>query len=298
MEEERSAEGRLEPALTLFLAGAECPFTCVFCDLWRHTGEEPTAEGSLPAQVEWALREVQKKGQIPPDLFPRRSRLKLYNASNFFDPRAVPLADEEALIDLVRPFHRVVVECHPAFVGERCLRFAARLDGRLEVAMGLECAHPEVLPRLNKKMTLADFDAAAARLREVGIALRAFVLVAPPFLPAPEAVEWAVRSAEHAFDQGAQTVVLIPTRGGNGEMERLLAGGLFTPPTLDQVEEALDRALPVATAIGGTVTVDTWDLDTFARCSACVHPRRQRLERINLSGQAEPRVTCSECDGR
>ncbi len=299
VEKERTAEGGVEPALTLFLAGAECPFTCVYCDLWRHTTAEPTAEGSLPAQIDLALQEV--AGTAAPPLA-RRCRLKLYNASNFFDPRAVPIADEPALLDLVRPFRRLVVECHPAFVGERCRRFAARFEGRLEVAMGLECIHPEVLPRLNKKMTLADFDGAAERLAAVGIALRAFVLVAPPFLPSAgdgtEAVYWAVRSAEYAFSRGARRVVLIPTRGGNGEMERLRAAGLFSPPSLAQVEEALDRTLAVAAAAGGVVTVDCWDLETLARCPACAHRRRLRLERINLSGEFEPRLRCAECDGR
>ena len=310
VEEERTRAGRLEPALTLFLVGAECPFTCVYCDLWRGTTVEATPVGSLPEQIERALDEVSScapTSALP--LKPQESRLKLYNASNFFDPRSVPLADEPALLELARPFRRLVVESHPAFVGARCLRFAERLEGQLEVAMGLECIHPEVLPRLNKKMTLADFDAAAARLRAASIALRVFVLVAPPFLPLGDeccdagevgdlAVAWAVRSAAHAFDQGATRVVLIPTRGGHGEMERLRAAGLFVPPSLAQVEEALDQTLEIAARAGGVVTVDCWDLEDFARCPACAGPRRQRLQRINLTGEAAPRVGCARCGAR
>ena len=37
IEEERRPNGTIERALTVFLAGAECPFTCAFCDLWRWT---------------------------------------------------------------------------------------------------------------------------------------------------------------------------------------------------------------------------------------------------------------------
>ncbi|PYP49157.1 MAG: hypothetical protein DMD39_12500, partial [Gemmatimonadetes bacterium] len=37
LEEERRPNGKIERALTVFLAGAECPFTCSFCDLWRMT---------------------------------------------------------------------------------------------------------------------------------------------------------------------------------------------------------------------------------------------------------------------
>ena len=73
--------------------------------------------------------------------------------------------------------------------------------------------------------------------------MRAFVLVGAPFVPPEEAVEWAVRSAVHAFEQGAERVSLIPVRGGNGAMEALREAGDFTPPRLDQLEEALERCL-------------------------------------------------------
>ena len=54
-EEERTPGGGTTPALTVFLAGAECPFTCVFCDLWRETLDGPTPRGALPEQIRKAL---------------------------------------------------------------------------------------------------------------------------------------------------------------------------------------------------------------------------------------------------
>ena len=68
------------------------------------------------------------------------------------------------------------MECHPALVGDDCLRFRDRLRGRLEVAMGLETVHPQILDKLNKRMTLDQFAAAADRLRTNGIDLRVFIL--------------------------------------------------------------------------------------------------------------------------
>ena len=38
------------------------------------------------------------------------------------------------------------------------------INGRLEIAMGLETVHPEVLRRLNKRMTLDDFERATTFL--------------------------------------------------------------------------------------------------------------------------------------
>src|SRR5262249_16792611 len=159
--DERTPDGGSIPALTVFLAGAECPFTCVFCDLWKETLDGPTPPGALPAQLREALAAA---GSIPSS-----AALKLYNATNFFEPRAVPVGAETEIVAVAVRLDRVPVECAPRLIGDRCLRFAERLAGRLEVAMGLETVHPEALPRLNKGLTLEDFDRAAGLLRQAGI---------------------------------------------------------------------------------------------------------------------------------
>ena len=282
VEAERTADGRGESALTVFLAGAECPFTCVFCDLWRSTLDGPTPRGAVPAQLRRALAGL---AEPPP------ARLKLYNASNFFDPRAVPPEDDAAIADLAAPFARVVVECHPRLVGARCAAFAARLAATLEVAMGVETVHPAALARLNKRATLDDLARAADFLAAAGLPWRAFVLVGAPFVPAAEAAAWAVESVRHAFALGAERAALIPVRGGNGELERLRALGEWTPPTLADLEAALDAALPLP----GIVAADLWDVERLAACPACAASRLARLGRINRGGAAEPRVACAAC---
>ncbi len=177
-------------------------------------------------------------------------------------------------------------------VGDDVERFRDMLGGELEVAMGLETAHPEVLERLNKRMTLDSYAAAAAKLRTYGVESRAFVLIQPPFLRAELAVEWAVRSAEFAFDHGAGAVSLIPVRGGNGALEALAASGDFTPPTIETLETALDAAL----ALGrGRVFADLWDLGQFSSCDQCLDRREGRLRVMNLTQALAPRVPCGAC---
>ena len=228
VELERAPGGELRPSATVFLTGAECPFTCVFCDLWRYTVDGPTPKGALPAQLRSALKSL--PGLLSEAGLDRCDRLKLYNASNFFEPRAVPEADLEPIARLADGFERVIVECHPRLVDERVRRFADRLQGRLEVAMGLETVHPQALPRLGKQLTLDQFDRAASRLVADGVDLRAFVLVGVPFVPAAEQAHWAAASVRHAAAAGARSVALIPVRGGNGELERLERLGEFQPP--------------------------------------------------------------------
>lgn len=281
-EEERLVDGTRLQSLTVFLAGSECPFTCSFCDLWRFTFAEPTPPGALPAQLRQALDESAFAS--------RGAQLKLYNASNFFDNRAVPPSDEPALIELLSPCARVVVECHPRLIGRRALAFGERLPGRLQVAMGLETVHPEVLPRLNKRATLDDFARAADELSRHEIGWRAFVLVGLPFVPPAEAAEWAARSTAWAFEHGAEHVSLIPLRD-SGELTHLVESGELTLPSLRVVEDAFDRCRE----LGEVVSVDPWDLDELTTCPACRQARRERLERINLSGRGEPPILCESC---
>jgi archaeosine synthase beta-subunit len=283
LERERRPNGLLEHSYTVFLAGAECAFTCSFCDLWRYTIDGPTPLGAIPAQLQRVLRG--RPRPIP-------HRLKLYNASNFFDARAVPLGDWTAIAKLTAPFPRVTVESHARTVGPRTLEFAKLLNARLEVAIGLETIHPEAMARLNKRLDLEGFERAAGFLAEHDIDLRVFALVGAPHVPADETVDWACRSAELAVRLGAATVALIPVRGGNGELERLAALGHFVPPTLADLETALDRCLGLSPAV---VTADLWDFERIARCAACRPARGARLERLNLTGRPEPRVTCAEC---
>ena len=284
IDEERRPNGSVERALTIFLAGAECPFTCSFCDLWRWTIDGPTPRGALPAQISSALESLNAMTQ--PD------RLKLYNASNFFDKRAVPHEDVPAIASLVAPFASVTVESHASLVGPSALELAQRINGRLEVAIGLETIHPEASARLNKRLELAMFDRAAAFLGRNEIDLRVFVLLGAPHVPADQSIEWTVRTVEYAVHRGASVVSIIPVRGGNGELERLRTLGLFTPPTLSQLETSLDRCLTFAPAV---VSADLWDIDQLADCSACAAARVARLNRINVTGRAEPRVDCSLC---
>jgi radical SAM enzyme (TIGR01210 family) len=283
LETERRPGGSTERACTIFLAGSECPFTCSFCDLWRFTIDGPTPAGALPRQIRDSLATLGG---------PEADRIKLYNASNFFDRRAVPAPDLPSIAALCAPFAGVTVESHASTVGPLALEFAARLAGRLEVAIGLETIHPKALARLNKGMDLERFDRAAGFLADNGMDLRVFVLLGAPHVPPAESVEWVVHTARHAAERGAAVVSIVPVRGGNGELERLAALGRFAPPTLRQLEQALDACTGIGAAL---VTADLWDADELDGCDGCRLPRVERMRAWNRTGQPQPPVACHAC---
>ncbi|MEP6714900.1 MAG: radical SAM protein [Terriglobia bacterium] len=267
-EEERSAEGEIQTVNTIFLTNRECPWRCVMCDLWKNTLKTSVPPGAIPQQIVHALERL-----------PAASVIKLYNSGSFFDPHAIPVTDYPAIADLLGNFERVVVESHPALIGDKCLRFRDLVAGRLEVAMGLETVHPEVLPKLNKGMTLEQFSTASKFLETHQMDLRAFILVRPPSLSEPEALYWGNRSLDFAFSCGATVASLIPTRSA-------------TPPRIQTLEACQEYGLELRQ---GRVFADLWDLGKFSTCEACYAPRHSRLRQMNLLQTIPPVAQCAVC---
>jgi radical SAM enzyme (TIGR01210 family) len=165
---------------------------------------------------------------------------------------------------------------------------------QLEIAMGLETVHPQILPRLNKQMTLDDFRRACEFLASEAIGLRAFILLKPPFLDESECVDWALQSIEFAFECGVRVCSVIPTRAGNGAMDMLARDGRFSPPRLPALEQTLARGLALASSRGqGRVFVDLWDVERLCHCPECGPPRVARLRQMNLSQRILPAIACS-----
>lgn len=283
LEDEPLPDGRTARTGVVLLTNRECPWKCLMCDLWKETTEESVPPGSVPRQVAAALEGWGR---------PLPEQVKLYNSGSFFDPGAIAPSDYGEIARLVSFASNVVVESHPRLAGERAVRLRDLLGGSLEVAMGLETAHPGALARLNKGFGLGEFRRACAFLRSEDIAVRAFLLVHPPFVGGGEAHGWAVRSAQFAYDCGAGAVSLIPTRGGNGAMEALRASGDFLPPTLADLERAHEAVLGLRR---GRAFADTWGLEAFSSCPACLEERIRRLRRMNCAQAAEPAVSCPAC---
>lgn len=284
VEEEPREGGGTERVATILLTNRECPWRCLMCDLWKNTLETPTPKGAIPAQIRLALREL-----------PPAQTLKLYNAGSFFDRAAIPVEDHAEIASLARGFARVVVESHPALVGEGCLRFRELLSGpALEIALGLETANDEILGRLDKGMTVAEFGSACRFLAAHGIRIRTFLLVGLPFL---RREEWAAAtrvSVETSFGAGASVVSLIPTRLGNGALEELERRGEFFPPTLADLENAMGDSFE--RGIGrGLLLADLWDVDRLQAPPCCAPARVGRLREMNLLQRNLLFPSCTEC---
>jgi hypothetical protein len=280
VEREHSSAGDVEDVAAIFLTNKECPFRCVFCDLWQKTLPDRIADGLVAGQVEWALSNL-----------PEPSHVKLYNAGSFFDPEAIPSADLPRIAQLLTGKRSAIVECHPRFVDDRCISFAKAIAPvKLEIAMGLETVDPEVLPRIKPSMTLDDFESAARFLTDNGIDIRAFILLGPPGHLGAERTDWAKRSIDRAFSLGVGCCVVIPVRPGNGIVDALAAQGLYSRTNLAELQSVVEYGIRLGC---GRVFADLWDIERFAACPHCSGARVAALEQMNLTQRLSAPIDCS-----
>ncbi|MFM7928419.1 MAG: hypothetical protein ACKO9Q_11965, partial [Pirellula sp.] len=115
-EQEPDGLGGLVSCRTYFLVGSECRFTCSMCDLWKYTLREPnTPNDSLAVQIQTLHDQVsvERRSAAHPEW------IKLYNASNFFDPANVPPDELDSIAKLCNGFQRVVVENHASLLSSK-----------------------------------------------------------------------------------------------------------------------------------------------------------------------------------
>lgn len=281
VEKEYTQSGKVDDTGVIFLTNRECPFRCLMCDLWKNTTDEPVPPGSISDQIEWALNKM-----------PGVKQVKLYNSGSFFDPRAIPEEEYKEIATLLNGYKTVIVESHPAFINERCLTFRDLLKPDLQIAIGLETVHPEILKKLNKKMTLDDFTHAVNFLKVNDILSRAFILLKPPFMSESEGICRAKLSIDFALRTGCECCIIIPVRAGNGAMDKLAENNLFSPPEIRSLEKVLEYGIRLNR---GRVFADTWDLELFTSCKKCSRQRIRRISDMNLKQCVIKQVRC-ECD--
>ncbi|MDA7527876.1 radical SAM protein [bacterium] len=283
VEPEFNAHSEVVDVATLFLTNSECPYHCLMCDLWKNTLPRSEESADIPQQIRFALKELSPAQEI-----------KLYNSGNFFDSKAIPPEQYAEIAELVKGFKTVIVENHPNLCSERCVEFQEMIrPANLEVALGLETCHPELLRTLNKGMTLADYEGATTFLLSHDIAIRTFILLKPPFLEEQHGIDWALKSIDYAFGLGVNCCSLVPTRAGNGMMEDLHAQGDFSPPKGSSMEFVLEEGIKKQQ---GRVFMDLWDAEKFFACQHCQTDRIARLNEMNLAQKIFPSIRCRICE--
>ena len=169
--------------------------------------------------------------------------VKVYTSGNFFDEREVfPEVRQKILKALGERCEKVMVETLSHLVRREPLEEGERHAQKFEIALGLESANDVVLRHaVNKMWGLREHVRAANLAHEVGVTVKSYLLLKPPFLTEREAIEDAVETA-HAVDGVSDTISVNPMNvQRNTVVDHLFHRGEYRPPWLWSVAEVLRR---------------------------------------------------------
>jgi len=250
LDEDNTPDG-VRDSLTIILNTGGCRWAraggCTMCGYVAESvdGGSVTHE-ELSTQIEACLEHEADNADAPAEL------IKIYTSGSFLDEREVPAETRKAVAETFADRERIVVESLPDFVDRG--KLAAFTDRGLDVdvAVGLETATDRVRhDAVNKYFDFADFEDACAEARAADAGVKAYLLMKPPFLAEPDAVEDMERSIRRcsAVD-GCHTVSMNPCNVQRHTMvEELYHDGGYRPPWLWSVAEVLESTAGTDTLV-------------------------------------------------
>ena len=237
--EKENVGGRVVDAGVVILRTAGCAHAsgspCTMCG-YNIESRDDVSEDDLRAQFEKAS-----------DRLEGIAFLKVYTSGSFLDHREIPTGFAgDVLKWSADRGARLLVESRAEFVTDAAMEALVGVHDDLEVALGLESANDRVLRyAINKNMTVADYDRAATTVKKAGAALRSYVILKPPFLTEPEAVEDAIATVRHAALQSDAISVNPVNVQRNTLVERLWKTWAYRPPWLWSVVEVLNSSVSI-----------------------------------------------------
>ncbi|AQL43365.1 TIGR01210 family radical SAM protein [Halorientalis sp. IM1011] len=241
IDEDNTPDGVYQ-SLTIILNTGGCRWAraggCTMCGYVAESVEGGSvAHEDLMAQIDACLEHEAENADDESGL------IKIYTSGSFLDEREVPAETRQAIASEFADRDRIVVESLPDFVDREKIEDFTAHDLETDIAVGLETATDRVRRDcVNKYFEFSEFERAAADAREAGAGIKAYLLMKPPFLSEPDAVEDMKRSVRKcAAVEGCHTVSMNPTNVQRHTMvEDLYHDGGYRPPWLWSVAEVLE----------------------------------------------------------
>jgi hypothetical protein len=182
----------------------------------------------------------------------RAGLIKIYTSGSFLDEREVGAESRRAIAETFADRERIVVESLPDFVDREKLADFTEQGLETDVAVGLETATDRVRHDcVNKYFDFADFEAACAEAGEADAGIKAYLLMKPPFLSEPEALEDMKSSVRRcAAVEECHTVSMNPCNVQRYTMvDELHFEGGYRPPWLWSVADVLASTTDVSAIV-------------------------------------------------
>ncbi|WP_101294317.1 archaeosine biosynthesis radical SAM protein RaSEA [Halegenticoccus soli] len=238
IDEDNTPDGVYQ-SLTIILNTGGCRWAraggCTMCGYVAESVEGGSvSHEALSDQIEVCLDHEEENADEESGL------IKIYTSGSFLDEREVPAETRRAVAETFADRDRIVVESLPDFVSREKLADFTGVGLETDVAVGLETATDRVRRDcVNKYFDFEDFVAASEEADAAGAGIKAYLLMKPPFLSEPEAVEDMKRSIRRCAEY-AHTVSMNPCNVQRYTMvDELHFRGGYRPPWLWSVAEVL-----------------------------------------------------------
>jgi radical SAM enzyme (TIGR01210 family) len=200
------------------------------------------------------INDSSRNQQIPSDLILDRIKkeldnnraakpiqLKIFNSGSFFDDYDVPQKLRFRLIRLLKNYkdiHKITLESRPQYLLDN-FKTVEHLKNelnpiRLEIGIGLESSNNSILRDCwNKGFSVEDYKKSIQKIRSLGVKIKTYVLVKPPFLTELEAINDAIKTVQDAVRIGTDIVSLNPCNIQSGTLvHHLFRDDRYQPPWL------------------------------------------------------------------
>jgi len=235
--EEEVLRGEETKALVIIFSTVGCYFAETSgCSMCGYTNESITAKPKIEEinrQFDYAMKKYSPQTKV----------LKIFTSGSFFDKREIP---EEAQYEILgrakEKFSKIIVETRSEFVNENMLLKAKDKGGNVEIAIGLESSNDNVLRySVNKGSSFMQFKNACMVANKVGVSVKAYVIVKPPFLTEREGYYDAYCTVKDVCEiENISTISFNPVNVQSYTLvERMYSRGEYRPPWLWTVAKVL-----------------------------------------------------------
>ncbi len=167
--------------------------------------------------------------------------LKVFTSGSFLDPLEVPTGVRDYFMEKAKAnLDKLLVESRTEYVNSRNLSGIRKYGVDLRIAIGLESSNDIIIREsINKGSTFAKFVESARVLKDLGLELRTYLLLKPPFISEKASVEDMIKSVRDVSGISDDVSVNPMNIQKNTMVEKLWKKGLYRPPRLWSIARIL-----------------------------------------------------------
>lgn len=218
--------------------------------------------------------------------------ISIYNDGSFFADSEISQLQRTKIAELIGELDipNIIVESLPQFVTpDRISPFLEKINSRLTIGIGIQSANDFVRQVcVGTSFTLRQFEAAVSTANSLGVGIKPYVMIKPPFLSEAEALTDVRLTVRYLSGMGVNNATLCPTRiAPNTLVEKLYKNGAYSVPDPYTVLAALRNALEWLDARIALVNLTAEDFSSVTSTSKRTNDAQKVLDALkgfSLSG--------------